>query len=36
MIRDGDLKYQYPDNPAHPLQAYLAPGEREKGIITWP
>ena len=30
MIRSGELVYQYPDQPAHPQQAYKAPkGYRE-------
>jgi ATP-dependent DNA helicase RecG len=30
MIRDGDLEYVYPDQPAHPQQAYRTRGDPDK------
>ena len=30
MIRKGELRYTYPNNPAHPQQAYKAVGKKKK------
>jgi ATP-dependent DNA helicase RecG len=30
MIKSGDLRYTYPDNPAHPQQAYKVGGKSKK------
>jgi ATP-dependent DNA helicase RecG len=30
MIRDGDLVYVHPNQPAHPQQAYTVPAKRGK------